>query len=239
MPIIDEGRKTECAYDDEDSKTVASFDSDSDQNFVVSNEYDSDLILILDIDKTMIYSQCFDSKEKADEYAKRNSSLHCVQVQDLISGENYCTINFRPGLMDFLETIATTFETHIFTAGSAGYAKHIAEILDPNGIYFKQLWSLEHCQKNRSVDGGYIKDLSTLPLGQDDLKRVVLLDDRAVNVFACMGNAILIKQFMDDPNDKELEKIQTFLLNELKNCGKDVRPILEAKAKKENEMLLK
>ena len=84
-----------------------------------------------------------------------------------------------------------------------------------------------------------LKIFPKLPLGRDDLKRVVLLDDRAVNVFACMGNAILIKQFMDDPNDKELEKIQTFLLNELKNRGKDVRPILEAKAKKENEIKIK
>ena len=81
----------------------------------------------------------------------------------------------------------------------------------------------------------YYKDISKLPLGRDDLKRVVLLDDRGMNLVACMGNAILIEEFTDNPNDKELEKVKTFLLNELKDSGKDVRPILEAKAKKEND----
>ena len=46
----------------------------------VSNKYDSDLIVMLDIDETMIKSQTFDSQKEAYKYAKRNSSLDYVQV---------------------------------------------------------------------------------------------------------------------------------------------------------------
>ena len=202
----------------------------------VSNEYDSDLIVMLDIDETMIKSQTFDSQKEAYKYAKRNSSLDYVQVPMQFFHRRYPSsrivhINLRPGLKQFVEKIATTFETHIFTAGGATYAKGVARLLDPNGIYFKKIWSQEHCQKEGD---GFVKHLSKLPLGRSDLKRVVLLDDNIDNLKASMGNVLSIKEFKDNPKDKELKKAQKFLLNELKDNGTDVQPILEAKAMKEN-----
>ena len=202
----------------------------------VSNKYDSDLIVMLDIDETMIYSQTFQSKKEADKYAKRVSSLDYLQVPMQFFHRRYPSskivhINLRPGLKQFVEKIATTFETHIFTAGAATYAKGVARLLDPNGIYFEKIWSQEHCQKEGN---SFVKYLSMLPLGRSDLKRVVLLDDNIDNLTASMGNVLSIKAFKDNPKDKELEKAQKFLLNELKDRGTDVQPILEAKAIKEN-----
>jgi len=199
--------------------------------------YPSDLIVLLDIDTTMICSKLFYNEAKAQAYIKRmpkdsksNATvdyLYIEMVREDGGGSVYHIINHRPGLKDFLHKVGTTFETHIFTAGNRAYAHSIAKILDPGGVYFgDRIWHDSHCKIRGG--GDLYKDLSALPLGRDSMDRVVLIDDYVVNLRANPSNAILVKDFEDDPEDRELERVLA-TLQSFKDSTVDVRPILRKK----------
>jgi RNA polymerase II C-terminal domain phosphatase-like 3/4 len=206
------------------------------------DNFKSDLIVLLDIDHTMIFAQAFDSKAAAEDYVKgmpktdMGRSVRYFQLAGADNSGQVFHLNCRPFLKEFLETICANFEVYIFTAGTLEYAKAIVSILDPQGRYLSldRIWSRADCfqgmvpttvseEHPTGYEKQYLKILSVLPF--KNLSRVVLIDDNWLNFKANPNNMIKVDPFTDDPHDEELVSVLKLLMEKLKDC-ENVRPIL-------------
>ncbi|KAI9127451.1 hypothetical protein K1719_002010 [Acacia pycnantha] len=149
--------------------------------------------VFLDLDETLVHS-------KADPPPQRFDFV----VRPLIDGDimNFYVLK-RPGIEDFLESLASKYEVVVFTASLEVYASMVLDRVDPNRRISHRLYR-DSC---REVDGRLVKDLSAM--GRD-LKRVVIVDDNPNSYTKQPDNAIPIRPFIDDLGDQELWNLIKF-----------------------------
>jgi hypothetical protein len=188
----------------------------------------SDLIVLMDIDLTMVKTNFLPTYDEARAFIKRlpcGMLHHCKKI-----GESFAVVQLRPGLPEFLKNLASRCQVHIFTAGTQEYANTVAGLLDPEKTVFPrdQIWSSTNGPFVRFEPGLHWKNISQLPLRRrGDLRRVVLIDDNRDTMVANPGNVYLIPQFFGtSTDDKELEKAWHFMSQNLMDGG-DVRPLLQ------------
>lgn len=223
------------------SSSRSTSSSSSDQK---KRSYESDLIVVLDMDECLIHSKFLSSPAAAQVYAHQvrrqhnhekksagvDSTLSTAKIVDwfnvTLPDGDLVHVNVRPGLTDFLEQVTARYETHIFTAAMEVYAKPVLDKLDPNGTKFAGRWYRETCQ-SCPEHGAYIKNLRNLPhsVKMGDMTRIVLVDNNPLSFLAQPNNGILVSNFYNDPTDSTLPAVWQ-LLQELENC-EDVRPILQ------------
>eukprot|EP00523_Entomoneis_sp_CCMP467_P015123 CAMPEP_0168787234 /NCGR_PEP_ID=MMETSP0725-20121227/11692_1 /TAXON_ID=265536 /ORGANISM="Amphiprora sp., Strain CCMP467" /LENGTH=345 /DNA_ID=CAMNT_0008837427 /DNA_START=247 /DNA_END=1285 /DNA_ORIENTATION=- len=200
-------------------------------------EYDSDLVVILDMDECMIHS-LFLSNPMADKswltkfklggVTKATATMAAASVSVVdhfriqLPAGDHVHVNIRPGLPEFLQDITSRYETHIFTAAMPIYADPILDNFDPDGTKFAARWYRQHCSWDERRNA-YVKDLSTLPL--PNMKRTVLVDNNPLSFLSHPSNGILVSSFFNDPKDTTLSAVNS-LLSELEPHD-DVRPVLE------------
>jgi len=188
----------EVEYEEDDYYTAtASTSSTASNNSNVSNkperQYDSDMIVVLDMDECLIHSQFLTNNPGAKFYAhqvarsasnKTNTSrghddeddsslkqkvetfrFHLPDSGDLVQ------VNQRPHLETFLEEVTSKYETHIYTAAMKLYAEPILNKLDPKGDRFAKRWYPETCDFDKTM-GAYVKNLDNLEfnINNDDDK---------------------------------------------------------------------
>jgi len=209
--------------------------------------YKSDLIVLLDIDRTLVYTESFPSIEKAALHVAafpkdENGKIVDFTAYKHTSKSIIWVIALRPGLHEFIRHVATSVETHIYTAGTRWYAEAVAKVLDPDGVYFgKRIWCDTECMwgsylKNGNPDKNSVfhKDLSKLSVSKDgSLRRVVLVDDDwKRHLLANLGNMLSVTTFTNDPTDTELKKVLSVLIK-LMDSTVDVRSVLIKKMPEE------
>ena len=69
-----------------------------------------------------------------------------------------------------------------------------------------------------------VKDLKIF--GEENLDRIVLLDNNIYSFSNQLSNGILINSFFDDENDDELSNVRKYLIEYIFPCG-DVRKVNE------------
>ncbi|KAK3003838.1 hypothetical protein RJ639_019612 [Escallonia herrerae] len=148
--------------------------------------------VFLDLDETLVHSKPDPPPEKYD-----------FIVRPVIDGER---VDFyvlkRPLIDEFLVLLAKKFEVVVFTAGVEQYASLVLDRVDKGAISHRLY--RDSC---REVDGKFVKDLSGL--GRD-LGNVVIVDDNP-NSFALQPeNAIPIRPFTEDLEDRELGRLIEF-----------------------------
>ena len=208
-----------------------------------AKEYESDLVVVLDMDECLIHSQFLSSPQTAQVYAhqlqqqRRQSKSSGSKVVDhfkiTLPEGDLVHVNIRPGLKEFLQQCTERFETHIFTAASSIYAKPVLDNLDPEGTMFAGRWYREHCTFVEKPQRAYIKNLENLRF--PDLSRVVLVDNNPLSFLTHPDNGILVSSFYNDPNDTSLKTVWK-LLQKLDGHKDDVRPILTEKFKLEEAL---
>ena len=137
------------------------------------------LSLVVDLDQTIIHATV---DPTVAEWQKDGSNPNNEAVKDVRSfllkddgpGNRGCWyyVKLRPGLETFLENIAKIYELHIYTMGTRQYAKHIADIIDPDHrIFGDRILSRD--------ESGSMTAKNLQRLFPVDTKMVVIIDDRA------------------------------------------------------------
>lgn len=100
----------------------------------------------------------------------------------------------RPGVKEFLESLAPFFEMVIYTASLSKYADPLMDMLDPKSICTSRLFR-EHCT---FYDGIFVKDLSKI---DRDPKDLLILDNSPNSYLFQPESALPIVSWYDDLSD--------------------------------------
>lgn len=150
--------------------------------------------IILDLDETLVHSKTDPPPENYDFIIHPRIDGQIVPFYVLK----------RPGVDELLKKASERFEVVVFTAGLREYASLVLDLLDPTGEVISHRLYRDSC---REVDGRFVKDLSEV--GRD-LGRVAIVDDNPGSYALQRENAVPIKPFVSDLDDKELEKVMEF-----------------------------
>ena len=207
-------------------------------------------ILILDLDETLIHADFFEEleenniqKNKYDAiisfYTSENQSNANNNNNNSDNTDNNTTddeskddscekvlnkvgIFLRPKVKEFLEEISKYFLIGIFTASIPEYADAVINYLDPEEKYIKFKLYRNDCINVQDLVR--VKDLKIF--GEENLDRIVLLDNNIYSFSNQLSNGILINSFFDDENDDELSNVRKYLIEYIFPCG-DVRKVNE------------
>ncbi|KAI0699349.1 hypothetical protein C8T65DRAFT_581279 [Cerioporus squamosus] len=111
----------------------------------------------------------------------------------------------RPGLLDFLQTMATKYEMHVYTMGTRAYAEEVCAAIDPGGkIFGNRILSRD--------ESGSLTQKSLQRLFPCDQSMVVIIDDRA-DVWEWSPNLVKVIPYdffvgIGDINSAFLPKLQ-------------------------------
>ena len=207
-------------------------------------------ILILDLDETLVHADFF---EELDENNNRKNKYDAIisfytsenqsnannnnnnsdntdnNTTDDESKDDSCEkvlnkvgIFLRPKVKEFLEEISKYFLIGIFTASIPEYADAVINYLDPEEKYIKFKLYRNDCINVQDLVR--VKDLKIF--GEENLDRIVLLDNNIYSFSNQLSNGILINSFFDDKNDDELSNVRKYLIEYIFPCD-DVRKVNE------------
>ena len=192
------------------------------------------LTLILDLDLTLLHAT---SDRRHASVLKRapTEDLEDIHSFKLFGVRHW--VKLRPGVPEFLAKAHEKYELHIFTHGKKDYGNKIAEILDPEGIYFapqegvgqKRVTTLDEAYTKHEIKEKFSKGLREykslkrlFPVSQE---RVLVLDDN--NVWGGSPNVIRVIPYFfwsrlppeevglfesDESSDDEVEEMPLSML---------------------------
>lgn len=127
----------------------------------------------------------------------------------------------RPGIDFFLAQVGPpTFEVVVYTAEQAFTAFPILDALDPNGYIMYRLFR----DATRYVDGHHVKDLDCI---NRDLSKVIVLDWNSQSVKSHPRNALKIKEWKGNDDDRTLIDLALLLKTIATSEVQDVREVLD------------
>lgn len=150
--------------------------------------------LVLDLDETLVHSS-FRAVPGADFVIP-------VQIEDVV---HFVYVSKRPGVDEFLVEMAKYYEIVIYTASLNKYADPLLDLLDPHQVIRTRLFR-ESCVY---YEGNYVKDLSLI---DRELSQSIIVDNSPASYMFHPENAIDCSSYIDDPNDRELDQIGSFLI---------------------------
>lgn len=168
----------------------------------------SEKLLILDLDETLIYA----SEKELDFLADFQFDKYFVYK--------------RPYLDKFLIEISKYFTIGIWSSAEDIYVNQIVQKIKPQSINFEIIWGRSRCslKRNETFDTYfYEKRVDKLKKKGFNLEQILIVDDTPEKSRNNYGNAIYINEFKGDNSDKELIYLFDYLLT-LKNV-ENVRSI--------------
>ena len=156
----------------------------------------SELLIILDLDETLIFAVNDELSRKASFPA---GPYHVYK---------------RPGVDEFLDYVLATFKVAVWTSASEGYAKIITENLFPHPNDLEFVWSSEKCTIRYDFEthqNYVIKNLKKVFKKGYDKKKVLMVDDTAKKIEKQYGNHLHVSSYTGNINDNELYLLKKYL----------------------------
>lgn len=155
------------------------------------------ILLILDVDETLIYASEKPLSREAD-----------------FSVGPY-SVYRRPGLAAFLESCKEKFQLAIWSSSGSDYLSAIVSNILPRDHTLAFVWSRNRCVQRydpERLEPYFVKDLKKVKRLGFDLNRTLMIDDTPQKLERNFGNAIYIPPFYGDPSDNELKSLGSFLV---------------------------
>lgn len=154
------------------------------------------ILLILDLDETIIYS----------------TESKLAESEDFIVDEYF--VYKRPGLDKFLDFISPIYDVAIWTSSSEDYAQEVVKNIFPQNYPLKFLYGRTKCTLKFLWDQNeyvYTKNLSKLKKKKYSLEKVLIIDDSPEKLKRNYGNHIRVEPFMGANDDIELFQLIKYL----------------------------
>ncbi len=169
-----------------------------------------DRLLILDMDETLLHTECFESSDYIPE-----GSYDFKFPMGEYSGDQtwYFTIK-RPFLDEFMKYAFDNFKVAIWTAGGSDYADTVISKCGVDKTKLEFFWTRERCTIKRDYETGNNygeKNLSKVRNLGWNLDRVLIIDDVAKTASNNYGNLIRISEYFNSSKDTELLKLMNYL----------------------------
>lgn len=180
---------------------------------------DSQKVLILDMDETLIHAKFHnETYEELEQqclgYIPGEGEGECDQFNLLLGSSNqhsdmYVRLNVkvRQHMEEVLQYLATLYEICVFTAGEQDYADAILDFIDEERTIIKHRLYRHHCVK--AAPRVYIKDLRII--ADRELKDIIIVDNSVVSFIFNMSNGVPISDFRGQKNDDELMFMVSYL----------------------------
>jgi Dullard-like phosphatase family protein len=167
-------------------------------------EHDARILLILDLDETLIYATEKPLDRTPDFVFERFS------------------VYKRPHVEVFLSEVSKTFDLSLWTSATTIYTQEILKKLTPCDVQFKFVWTRERCTKRRDLEKQeeeWLKDLRKIKRLGYELGRVLVVDDTAAKYSRSYGNLITVAPYFGSDEDSELVYLAKYLesLKEIAN----------------------
>jgi RNA polymerase II subunit A small phosphatase-like protein len=165
------------------------------------------ILLILDLDETLIHA----SKSTLDREA------------DFVIFHYY--IYKRPFLDEFLTSIEAYFRIAFWSSASDDYVEQVVDAIYPEPNKKEFVWGRKRCTPRAIIIDddhrysydeyghyNYIKRLKKVKDAGYPLERVLVVDDTPHKINNSFGNAIYMKEFNGELDDRELKKLLHYLI---------------------------
>ena len=164
-------------------------------SFINYKSYNKIYTLVIDLDETLICSEQLS-----------NSNNNNINFDIIIENINY-GLFIRPFMFEFLEYCYNFFNLILFSAGERYYVNSIVNYLNIKK-YFSCILTKEYCININNI---YIKDLSILK--DYDENKTIIIDNNLLSFSNNIKQGLLISNFYDDKDDKELLLSMHYLEN--------------------------
>lgn len=164
-------------------------------------------LLVLDLDETLVHA----------------SETLLDRQPDVVVLSYF--VYFRPGLAEFIASVADRYRLAVWTSSGRTYALEICRSIFPSSVHLEFIWSSEKCTTQWNYDTGQAcgaKRLSKLRK-RYPLERILMVDDSPEKHTRNYGNLIQVWPFEGDAMDRELDALANYL-QLLAGC-KNVRTI--------------
>jgi RNA polymerase II subunit A small phosphatase-like protein len=157
---------------------------------------DNRILLILDLDETLIYS--------TEEPLGRE--------HDFVVGPY--AVYRRPHLAEFLTPCSACFHLAVWSTASDDYVRAVVGGIMPPGVEPAFAWGRSRCVRcydHEAFEEEFLKDLKKVKRTGYRLERVLIADDTPRKVRRHYGNAIYVPPFFGDPQDGTLPRLARYL----------------------------
>lgn len=154
-------------------------------------------LLILDLDETLI----------------RSVSDPLPRAHDLLVAQY--SVYFRPGVRRFLREVGEFYTLGLWSSATMAYVAPIAISLWqglPEPLF---VWDRDRCTQRfdfHKEEDFYLKDLRRVERNGISLSRVLIVDDEFRKVSLQYANALLIKPYLGESEDQELDLLAGYLV---------------------------
>jgi len=163
----------------------------------------SDKLLILDIDETLIHGSEQRLQREPDHVAP------------------WCFLYKRPHVETFMRFCREHFRVAVWTTATPEHAAFCLEKICDADYPFEFIWTRERCTQVRDRVGMYdlgigyhwVKSLSKIKRHGFSLEQTMMVDDTPSALERNYGNLIRIDEFKGDPDDCELLRLMSYLLD--------------------------
>lgn len=157
-------------------------------------------LLLLDLDETLIHCSGDLSLRNQFEMEIDFINHEGVPLRGLL--------NIRPHARQFLQNMSEHFEVVIFTASMKYYADRILRVLDPQKKFVSHVFYRESCARTKGDK--LVKDLTAFT--KISVEDMILVDNNMYCIWPQPQNGVPIINFEFNQADRELEKLEGFLI---------------------------
>lgn len=159
-------------------------------------EPDSPILLILDLDETLIHA--------IEEPLPREP--------DFVVGPY--SVYRRPYLAEFLISCSACFRLAVWSTATEEYVRPVVERIMPKGVEPAFVWGRGRCVRRydpERFEDYHLKDLKKVRRMGYRLERVLIADDSARKVERHHGNAVYVPPYFGEPEDDLLPRLAQYL----------------------------